>query len=429
MSRRDFRTPASLPLETTGRCIIVPNDSAWLGLLNAALLMLTEQWRYDQVEPTDLTPEETAAIWYDIYVSTLTSNCEDCSDMNCNDVLECMLPYLEASFYEDADIRINPVTNAPQVSYDGGTTWSDIPQSGDGSINAPQPTPTSGANDNAKICLAASRAALVIAEFYKQSFGAFTADLYNALGTANTFLQDVKMVLFNAIYSPYDGILEAAGFLTQDFETNYTAAELSSGALESLLCLLIENASVDASGVVTFDYGAVRDNIIADVGINPGTALWFLLGNMQEVGLNTAGSVHITDTALNCAVCSDCSEPIKSGAISPTNVAWSSHLIESGYIDLGPDRTQSVTLDLSQIVPSGAEITGVEWYRHWRAPGPDPLTVSIGTLDDWVQSGNVPGWSSWTFASPQSAMSITWDVGSTGYMYLGDVHVWYQVCE
>ena len=305
MSRRDFRTPASLPVGTTGRCIVVPDNAQWLGLLNAALLMLTERWRYDQVEPTDLTPEETAAIWYDIYVSTLTSDCEDCPDMNCNDVLACMLPYLEASFYEDADIRLNPVTNAPQVSYDGGTTWSDIPQSGNGTINAPQPTPTSGANDAAKICLASSRAALVIAEFYKQSFGAFTADLYNALGTANTFLQDVKMVLFNAIYSPYDGILEAAGFLTQDFETNYTAAELSSGALEDLLCLLVTYASVDASGVVTFDYGAVRDNVIADVGINPGTALWFLLGNMQEAGLNTAGSVRITDSPLDCVACYD----------------------------------------------------------------------------------------------------------------------------
>lgn len=303
MSRRDFRTPSNVPATSVGRCIVVPNDAAWLGLLNAALLMLTEHWRYDQVETTDLTPEETAAIWYDIYVSTLTSACEDCPDMNCNDVLECVLPYLEASFYEDADIRINPVTNAPQVSYDGGTTWSDIPQSGNGTINAPQPTPTSGANNDAKICLASSRAALVIAEFYKQSFGAFTADLYNALGTANTFLQDVKMVLFNAIYSPYDGILEAAGFLTQDFETNYTAGELSPGALENLLCLLIEYASVDASGVVTFDYGAVRDDVIADVGINPGTALWFLLGNMQQAGLNTAGSVRITDTPLDCSPC------------------------------------------------------------------------------------------------------------------------------
>lgn len=329
MSRRDFRTPASLPTETTGRCIVLPNDAAWLGLLNAALLMLTETWRYDQVEASDLTAEQTAAVFYDIYVQSLAAECganmfnvRQPSGSPCRlektedggetwtpwaDLLACYLPYVLGQEYSGDNVRTDPVTDKPQITYDGGTTWTDIPEDPNPGITVPPPNPTIAASEEDKKCLAARRAALTIAEFYKQTFGAFTAGLMNAIGTINEFLHSVNMALFDLVYSPYEGVLEAAGWFDYDFVTNYTAGELDANAVFALTCLLSENATVAADDRVTFDFQAVYDNVIAELGLNPGAAVTLLLGNIQAGGLDRAGSVLNTyDDQACCGM--DCGE-------------------------------------------------------------------------------------------------------------------------
>lgn len=118
MARRDFRTPASIPVETTGRCIVVPNSADWLGLLNAALLMLAQSWRYTQVEATDLTPEETANAWYAIYVQSLLSDCEGgMFDVRQNGLMPCILEKQsgEEGWVPFADLSLCSSPLAPTV--------------------------------------------------------------------------------------------------------------------------------------------------------------------------------------------------------------------------------------------------------------------------------------------------------------------------
>lgn len=329
MSRRDFRTPASLPLETTGRCIIVPNDSAWLGLLNAALLMLTEQWRYDQVETTDLTPEETAAIWYDIYVSTLTSNCEDCSDMllrqnptnpcqleRSDDNGETWVMFADVSLcmsgtpqppetveYPD-DMRIEPVTGNLQYSLDGGETWYDYPTpttlEPTQPYTPPRETPA-GATDEERRCAAASSAAVALNQMYEQTYGAIAAGLANAWGTFSNFMNDLTDFVFGITYGQVWDIVKIIGLWEPiDFETNYAAPSLGSEAIDALTCLIYDNTTIDQNGHSQIDFGAVRDNVISELGINPGTAVWTHLNYLQEAGLERIADVGFGTTGCTC---------------------------------------------------------------------------------------------------------------------------------
>lgn len=77
MVRRLFLCPASIPSETQGRCLLIPASQDWLGVVNAALLQMTDEGNYEQVNDTDITPEEAAATAYQMFEAFIASECSD----------------------------------------------------------------------------------------------------------------------------------------------------------------------------------------------------------------------------------------------------------------------------------------------------------------------------------------------------------------
>jgi hypothetical protein len=287
MPRRDFITPPNLPTETIGRCISIPASQEWLGLINSALLFLTQEWRYEQIDAGSLTPEEAAAAAYSIYVSYLTSNCTG-GAMSCNDVLACLAAAGTGSAGADYDyLRANPTSGDPQWSTNG-TDWFDLQQV--------DPEPVADA------CLAATRAALVTGQFWQQTFVAAGESFWSAIAGINRFLAQINQTLLGIIYGEYAEIVNAIIWGDFDFATYMTTADLTAQQYEDLTCLLYDNATLNEDGTVSFDFGAVHDNLISVLGVNPGTALTLLVAYMGETGLNQAGQVSITDTG-DCNAC------------------------------------------------------------------------------------------------------------------------------
>jgi hypothetical protein len=289
MARRDFITPPDLPTERIERCVRIPASQEWLGLLNSALLFLTQEWRYEQLEETAMTPEECSAAAMLVYEEYLGGNCLDCDDCYTGNF----------GLDDDADYRVDGV---PQFSLDGGATWSDLP-AGSSSPSVPALTATPGDDTEEKRCLASTRAALTISELYKQTAGVAAVDLFNTLANVARFLSDANRILFNLVYPDYYAVFNATGLFdcgtTCETYLGDTPA-LTSDDEDTLRCLLYDNATATAGGIVTFDFAAVSDNLIATLGVNPGTVLTLLLAYLGGDGLNRAGNVAVTDAALPC---------------------------------------------------------------------------------------------------------------------------------
>lgn len=64
-------TPPDLPLDTVVREIEIPSSKEWLGIFNFLILQSIYDFNWQQVNDTDLTPEECAALCYEIYVKYL----------------------------------------------------------------------------------------------------------------------------------------------------------------------------------------------------------------------------------------------------------------------------------------------------------------------------------------------------------------------
>lgn len=58
-----FITPPDIPSELDCVTLQIPADKLWAGNLLNALLMLSQEWRWEQVSETDLTPAVTAEAW------------------------------------------------------------------------------------------------------------------------------------------------------------------------------------------------------------------------------------------------------------------------------------------------------------------------------------------------------------------------------
>lgn len=294
MVRRQVVTPIAEGATDICRPLFIPNDTRWLGAFNGVLLQLTDPNYWQQVDIADLTPELAAAAATAIIERYWD---EECGMVDCADVLACLPP--EGSYQPIRSGSLRVVGGVAEWSPDGGTTWTPVVNSGS-TPSYPPLTPTAGADDTAKRCLAATRAMLTIAEFFKATFGAVAAGLNNTLIDMNTFLHDVNMTIFNFIWPNQYAILEAFDFFNFDFGTYMTSGTLTEEQQGLLLCLLFDNASADVEGIVTFDYQAIADNMITTMGINPGTALLLLVAYLQQAGLNRAGNVEITNTPGDC---------------------------------------------------------------------------------------------------------------------------------
>lgn len=378
--------------------------------MNAALLFLTEAWRYEQVEETDLTAAETAATWYEIYVQYLTGECEG---------VGCC-----------TELRTDPNTGRLQYTEDGGLTWFDVE---DGPwVDAPNvaiaslPPPLAQGTDDADRCLAAWNAADVIAEFYRQTAGAAAAGLYNTLLSMNMFLNELNNALLEIAYPNAGQLLNASGFLDFDWGEYAEAPTLDSTALDALRCLLYDNASV-TGGIVSFDHGAVYDNLIAELGVNPGTAVTLLVGYMGEAGLNHAGGILANDSA-DCAECNPVwcytwDFSVDNGGWVTFDFPWSTGPTSFGTYGSGKwngqykngSGWQRNSMGIRKVTPLPATVTRVE-VEHEKVSGnyiPDDngswlkigiqFNSSINHFDQ--EAGAYPATSPWVWEGEQTGVN------------------------
>jgi hypothetical protein len=91
MVRKTFICPPSWPAGWYTRCVRVPASQEWLAVYNRALLWLTEPVQWEQLNVTDLSPEECAAIAFGIYEEWLSGECS----VDCEDVIACIQPLID----------------------------------------------------------------------------------------------------------------------------------------------------------------------------------------------------------------------------------------------------------------------------------------------------------------------------------------------
>lgn len=285
-NRLAWLTPDTLPTETFCRQLSIPNDPLILAAVSGALYPLTKSYNWE--EYGSVTPDEIASAMldmFDAYVSQTTGDCEG-NGMTCADVLAC-LGAAGVSLYEYPFVRKSPTTGLPQWSIDETTWWE---------LETVTTTPVG------ETCLAATRAALVMGRFWQQTFVAAGELFFGALATANAFLQQVNQGLLGILYGSNAQLANAIIFTDFDFSTYMVQSDLTENQYDLLTCLLLEHATLQDDGTVTFNFGAVRDNLISTLGVNPGTALTLLFDYAGEAGLNQAGQVGITDVG-DCSSC------------------------------------------------------------------------------------------------------------------------------
>jgi len=88
---RPIQTPATLPEIYECRSLSIPQSQEWLGAVNSALLEMAKPSAWQQVDETDMTAEECAAICYQMYIEYLLSAKTGECTMSCDDVAACVL--------------------------------------------------------------------------------------------------------------------------------------------------------------------------------------------------------------------------------------------------------------------------------------------------------------------------------------------------
>lgn len=105
MVRKLFISPPDIPEGEITRCLKIPASQEWLAVVNAAILEMTNPANYEQLNETDLTPEEAAASAYSMYETYLEG---ECGLMDCNDVLDCV-PDIESTIIDNGTFNANIV--------------------------------------------------------------------------------------------------------------------------------------------------------------------------------------------------------------------------------------------------------------------------------------------------------------------------------
>jgi hypothetical protein len=278
-----YLTPDELPDGRSKRPFLVPTDPAWYGLLMGALAPLLEEdaWR----KYGDLTPEQCAAAWQEIFFSNPPCGCE--------------LPEGQRI------IRINPLTGHLEELSDD-SSWAE--PSGDYSV--PPVTPREGGTEDDQKCLAAANAANVLETLYESITDSIAHELEAA--EAYTALVAAFVVAVGWEFAPIAFAL-AAFFLavfTVVYEViKFIAADVwDSTFTDALRCALYDCAS-DTDGIVTFDWECTQQKLAAGTdALNlDQLRLFGQLTYLMEViggadGLNQAGAT----TEIDVADCSGC---------------------------------------------------------------------------------------------------------------------------
>jgi len=288
-----FLTPSEVPEEVVCRTIKVPNSLEWLGIFNAVLLAGTYYYNWSDDIDTHMTREEAAAAYTVIFNEYLTAA------MECD---VCTLPSGGAAIRQNGFGRF-------QMLDDGA--WGE--PTGDYAL--PPLNARTEPTDDEKRCLGAANAANVYEQLYEALADEYAdnhdeALFFLAIGViiAGLFLPPLGVLA--ASFLEVATILVAEGFGAFAF---LTADVWDSEFTEEFKCLLYNRASVDGSGVVTFDFPAVVNDVASTMALSfddptlQKARLALQLGTILQYagadGLNYAGSTTaITEADCGCGV-------------------------------------------------------------------------------------------------------------------------------
>jgi len=285
-------TPSEVPEEVVCRTIKVPNSLEWLGIFNAVLLAGTYYYNWSDDIDTHMTREEAAAAYSVIFNEYLTAS------MECD---VCTLPGGGSAIRQDGFGRWQMLDNGE---------WQE--PSGDYAL--PPLNPRTEPTDDEKKCLGAANAANVMQQLYEALADEYAENhdlalFFLAIGVSISLIFLPPLGLLAASFLEIATILVAEGFGAFAF---LTADVWDSEFTNKFKCILLDNASVDGSGVVTFDFAQVTNDVVNALPFEftdptlqkPRLALQLgtILQYVGADGLNYAGST----TAITDDDCSDC---------------------------------------------------------------------------------------------------------------------------
>lgn len=106
---RKIKTPSSIEGDYISRPLCIPNNRDWLGAFTGVLEWLTQAYNWQQLNETDLTPEQAAAAAQNILNDYFANQGE------CGEVATCC--------GQGTRTRVNDADRV-EVSTDGGVTWT-----------------------------------------------------------------------------------------------------------------------------------------------------------------------------------------------------------------------------------------------------------------------------------------------------------------
>jgi len=289
VTRKKFRTPPTLPETDQCRGIVIPSSQQWLGIFSDALLELTKTYNYVQVEPTDLTPEEVAAVAYSRYVQWLDSDCAS----GC--------PAVELPDGESIWRRSPTTGNFEYLDPTGSGDW--LEPTGDDAI--PPPTERPEIDEYDRICSAAANAVESIRLTLEAAL-----DAWNAQSGPAQAIIDMGVAWAAAagaaFYPPMLGLLTLAGAAFNMFFELMDAITWSfwDDEFESALVCSFRANATDSGGVVTFDYEQIVEDLWGQIWTRSEYVL--LVAQVQYI-LSIVGSQGINDAGCAELVTGDCS--------------------------------------------------------------------------------------------------------------------------
>lgn len=296
MSRKLFQTAPDLPTTYSCRQFAIPSSKEWLGIFNAAVLTLVQEYNWEQVHDTDLTVAESIVLvqgMIDVYWSN-----SDCT----LPASDCLLPGDEPIF------RISPTGTYQHLVAGEWVTPT-------GTSEIPVITARGETTEVDRKCLAAINAANVLEQLYE----AITDEIAlggDALQVAAALVAAAVTALGGWIAAPLYAILQLSIALFAGVVEilQVLGADVWTAAFDKKLKCALLNCATDTSGVVTFNLSCVREELTVEPNIFNPTIFYeyqlfaqilFLMDTITEDGMNVAG----TTTQIATGYCGDCDPP------------------------------------------------------------------------------------------------------------------------
>jgi len=285
-----YLTPETLPLTDTCRRLLIPDSPEWLALVSGALTELLFKWNWQE---KGITIDETLAALQVVINSYYDVPCES----------GCEIPETPGG----AGIIRRWEDGTTQQIIDG--VWT----TPEGVYTPLPPEPREETTDDEKKCLAATNAVNALKLTYEavQTDWEEFQDVLSAIETVVTILEVVV-----ASFAAYTAaaIIELGQFLFTSVLQLF--AEIAENTWEDseaeLICLFIDNATVNGDDTVTFDFGGIRQQLFEEFVLGQiftdrstlGLQLDYFLYYIGAEGIDYAGGL----TAIEEAECDDCDD-------------------------------------------------------------------------------------------------------------------------